>query len=51
MNFLNRKSLLDRYMADVNSYLPLKNRKDIVEELRSNLSRNSPTKRRKLAQN
>ena len=38
MNFLNRKSLLDRYMADVNSYLPLKNRKDIVEELRSNLS-------------
>lgn len=38
MNFLTKKSPLDRYIADVKSYLPAKNRADIVEELRANLS-------------
>ncbi len=38
MNFLTKKSPLDRYLADVKSYLPAKNRADIVEELRANLS-------------
>lgn len=38
MNFLAKKSPLDRYIADVKSYLPTKNRADIVEELRANLS-------------
>ncbi|MEX0962648.1 MAG: hypothetical protein WDZ52_01215 [Pseudohongiellaceae bacterium] len=38
MNFLEKKSPLDRYIADVRSYLPRKNRNDIVEELRANLS-------------
>lgn len=38
MNFLDKKSPLDRYIADVKSYLPRKNRDDIVEELRANLS-------------
>lgn len=38
MSFLRKKSPLDRYIADVKSYLPAKNRADIVEELRANLS-------------
>lgn len=38
MNFLTKKSPLDRYLADVKSYLPAKNRADIIEELRANLS-------------
>lgn len=38
MNFLTKKSPLDRYIADVKSYLPAKNRADIAEELRANLS-------------
>lgn len=38
MNFLTKKSPLDRYIADVKSYLPRKNRDDIVEELRANLA-------------
>jgi len=38
MNFLAKKSPLDRYIADVKSYLPAKNRADILEELRANLS-------------
>jgi len=38
MNFLGKKSPLDRYIADIKSYLPTKNRADIVEELRANLS-------------
>ena len=38
MNFLTKKSPLDRYIADVKTYLPAKNRADIVEELRANLS-------------
>ena len=38
MNFLAKKSPLDRYIADVRSYLPRKNRNDIIEELRANLS-------------
>ncbi|GJM12917.1 MAG: hypothetical protein DHS20C12_13200 [Pseudohongiella sp.] len=38
MNFLGKKSPLDRYIADVKSYLPNKNRADIVEELHANLS-------------
>tara|TARA_B110000444_G_C18800230_1_gene577035 strand:- start:541 stop:1479 length:939 start_codon:yes stop_codon:yes gene_type:complete len=38
MNFLTKKSPLDRYIADVKSYLPAKNRADIVEELRANLT-------------
>lgn len=38
MNFLTKKSPLDKYIADVKSYLPAKNRADIVEELRANLS-------------
>ncbi|MBL4582793.1 MAG: hypothetical protein JKY29_13355 [Gammaproteobacteria bacterium] len=37
MNFLAKKSPLDLYLVDVNSYLPAKNRTDIVEELRANL--------------
>ncbi len=38
MNFLAKKSPLDRYIADVKSYLPVKNRADIIEELRANLT-------------
>jgi HAAS len=38
MNFLAKKSPLDKYIADVKSYLPAKNRADILEELRANLS-------------
>ena len=38
MNFLTKKSPLDRYIADVESYLPAKNRADIAEELRANLA-------------
>ena len=38
MSFLTKKSPLDRYIADVKSYLPRKSRNDIVEELRANLS-------------
>ncbi|MDG1025485.1 MAG: hypothetical protein P8N94_00880 [Gammaproteobacteria bacterium] len=38
MNFLAKKSPLDRYLADVQSYLPRKNRRDIVDELRANLT-------------
>jgi hypothetical protein len=38
MNFLGKKNPLDRYLSDVKSYLPIKNRADIVEELRANLS-------------
>ena len=38
MSFLTKKSPLDRYIADVKSYLPAKNRADIVEELRANLA-------------
>lgn len=38
MNLLAKKTPLDRYIADVKSYLPRKNRADIVEELRANLS-------------
>ncbi len=38
MNFLAKKSPLDKYIADVKSYLPRRNRADIIEELRVNLS-------------
>jgi len=38
MIFFTKKSPLDRYIADVESYLPAKNRADIIEELRANLS-------------
>ncbi len=38
MNFLAKRSPLDKYIADVKSYLPWKNRNDIAEELRANLS-------------
>ena len=38
MNFVAKKSPLERYIADVRSYLPRKNRNDIVEELHANLS-------------
>lgn len=38
MKLLAKKSPLDRYIADVKSYLPTKNREDIIEELRANLS-------------
>lgn len=38
MNFMAKKTPLERYMADVKSYLPRKNRADIIEELQANLS-------------
>ena len=38
MNFLANKSPLDKYLADVKSFLPRKNRDDILEELRTNLA-------------
>lgn len=38
MNFLAKKSPLERYVADVKSYLPKKNRQDIIDELQVNLS-------------
>ena len=38
MSFLTKKSPLDRYIADVKTYLPAKNRADIVAELRANLA-------------
>jgi len=38
MNFLATKKPIDQYLDDVSSYLPRKNRKDIVDELRVNLT-------------
>ncbi len=35
MNFLQKESPLDKYIEDVKTYLPGKNRQDIIDELRS----------------
>lgn len=37
MNLFKKKSPLDNYISEVRSYLPRKNREDILEELRANL--------------